>query len=62
MDKPTQDEISAAFAQGQAFHAKHGVSHIDGKHGSPYRHETHHPDLISAWLAGFDRAKNKRFS
>lgn len=58
MDKPTYEEIIAAWVRGHEDYGTHGVSHHgDGKLIGPYKHGEHHPDLIDAWARGFDRAR-----
>ena len=57
-DVPTQDQIFAAFNEGRKAHGISPVTHISGKeHRCACKHGEHHPDLIRAWLQGFDAAR-----
>ena len=63
MDAPSQDQIYAAFADGRKAHGISPVTHFTGKeHRCPYKHGEHHPDLIRAWLQGFEAARQRAAS
>lgn len=50
----TQDQIEAAREDGRKTFHKYGVSHLQsGEH----RCEHKHPELIRAWLEGYDQAR-----
>jgi hypothetical protein len=62
-DVPTQEEIFAAFNEGRKAHGISPVTHFTGReHRCKYKHGEHHPDLILAWLQGFDVARARAAS
>ena len=62
-DVPTQDQIYAAFNEGREAHGVSPVTHFTGKeHRCAYKHGEHHPDLIRAWLQGFEAARQRAAS
>lgn len=60
---PPQEQIYLAFLEGQRAHHLSPVTHVSGKeHRCPYKHGQHHPELIRAWLKGFDAARERAAS
>lgn len=58
MTDPTNDQLERAFQDGMRHHGRGIGTHTQsGQHFSPYLKE--HPDLLAAWLAGYDRARNE---